>query len=78
MDIASNNVLFYFRVLGKPPEEEWPKTDVPIKWNSFEVVNQVKINDICQNICSTAQDLIFVSMPVPIKCFYLLILQFYC
>lgn len=48
-------------MLGKPPEDEWPKTDVPIKWNSFEVVNQVTIYQISPNICDTAQDLIMVS-----------------
>lgn len=50
----------HFRVLGKPPEAEWPKTDVSIKWNSFDVVNHVKIKDICPNICDTALDLIMV------------------
>lgn len=48
--------------MGKPPEEEWPKTDVPIKWNSFEIVNQIKIDQICPNICDVAQDLIMVSI----------------
>lgn len=53
--------MFYSsRVLGKPPEDEWPKTEVPIKWNSFEVVNQVTIYQVSPNICDTAQDLIMV------------------
>ncbi|CAH1956221.1 unnamed protein product [Acanthoscelides obtectus] len=47
-----------FRVLGKPPEDEWPEENVFIKWNSFDVIGQVRIDEISPNICETAYDLI--------------------
>ncbi|KAG5888670.1 hypothetical protein JTB14_014863 [Gonioctena quinquepunctata] len=47
-----------FRVLGKPPENEWPEENVSIKWNSFDVINQVRIDQVSPNICETAYDLI--------------------
>nr|XP_023011987.1 cyclin-dependent kinase 4 [Leptinotarsa decemlineata]XP_023011988.1 cyclin-dependent kinase 4 [Leptinotarsa decemlineata] len=47
-----------FRVLGKPPQNEWPEETVSIKWNAFDIVNQVRLGQIAPNICETAQDLI--------------------
>ncbi|CAH1117349.1 unnamed protein product [Phaedon cochleariae] len=47
-----------FRVLGKPPESEWPEENISIKWNSFNVNSQISIDRICPNICETAYDLI--------------------
>lgn len=47
-------------MLGKPSEDEWPKEDVPIKWNSFDVINTVTISEICRNVCENAEDLIIV------------------
>ncbi|KAJ8980137.1 hypothetical protein NQ317_014631 [Molorchus minor] len=47
-----------FRVLGKPREDEWPEELVTIKWDSFDVINQIRINQICPNMCETAYDLI--------------------
>ncbi|CAH1110644.1 unnamed protein product [Psylliodes chrysocephalus] len=47
-----------FRIIGKPLEEEWPEENVSIKWNSFDVINQVRIDQICPFICETAYSLI--------------------
>ncbi|KAJ8960139.1 hypothetical protein NQ318_003858 [Aromia moschata] len=46
------------RLLGKPAKHEWPEETVAIKWNSFDVINQVRIDQICPNICENAIDLI--------------------
>ncbi|CAG9860765.1 unnamed protein product [Phyllotreta striolata] len=47
-----------FRIIGKPLEEEWPEETVSIKWSSFDVINQVKINHLSPNIDETAENLI--------------------
>ncbi|KAJ8962474.1 hypothetical protein NQ314_005711 [Rhamnusium bicolor] len=47
-----------FRVLGKPAQNEWPEEKVSIKWNSFDVINQIRIDQISPNICETAYNLI--------------------
>ncbi|XP_018576012.1 cyclin-dependent kinase 4 [Anoplophora glabripennis] len=47
-----------FRLLGKPSKHEWPEESTTIKWNSFNVINQIRLDQFCPYICETAQDLI--------------------
>ncbi|XP_057656672.1 cyclin-dependent kinase 4 [Diorhabda carinulata] len=47
-----------FRIIGKPSEKEWPEENVSIKWNSFDVINTITIEEIIPNICETACDLV--------------------
>ncbi|XP_072391706.1 cyclin-dependent kinase 4 isoform X2 [Diabrotica undecimpunctata] len=47
-----------FRVIGKPSEDEWPEESVSIKWESFNVINQIRIDQISPTMCETVCDLI--------------------
>lgn len=52
--------VFLDRLLGKPSKHEWPEESTTIKWNSFDVINQIRLEHFCPYICETAQDLIMV------------------
>ncbi|XP_018327736.1 cyclin-dependent kinase 6-like [Agrilus planipennis] len=47
-----------FQILGKPSEQEWPKTITPIKYNSFEVRKKLNLRTLIPNMCDNAYDLI--------------------
>ncbi|XP_030746467.1 cyclin-dependent kinase 4 [Sitophilus oryzae] len=47
------------RIIGKPSKEDWPEVDnIPIKWNSFDIENQVDIKSLAPNMCETAYSLV--------------------
>lgn len=48
--------------MGKPPREEWPKENVVVKYDSFEIVDPIGISLLIPNLCSNAEDLIRVSI----------------
>ncbi|KAF2899232.1 hypothetical protein ILUMI_06944 [Ignelater luminosus] len=47
-----------FQILGKPREDEWPESNVPIKYNSFEIKNKLEIRNLIPNLCENSYDLI--------------------
>ncbi|KAK9886649.1 hypothetical protein WA026_017570 [Henosepilachna vigintioctopunctata] len=47
-----------FKILGKPPRSEWPKENVSIKYESFDIVDSVDLYHLIPNLCTTAKDLI--------------------
>ncbi|KAL1501176.1 hypothetical protein ABEB36_006556 [Hypothenemus hampei] len=46
------------RVLGKPPKDEWPEKNAPIKWSAFNVTERLDLKTIAPNMCDTVLDLV--------------------
>lgn len=55
-------MYLFFRILGKPPREEWPHENASIKWNSFDVRDQVGLKKAIPNLCENGYDLLSVSL----------------
>ncbi|KAL3288331.1 hypothetical protein HHI36_002779 [Cryptolaemus montrouzieri] len=47
-----------FKILGKPPRNEWPKENVAVRYESFEVVDPIGISHLIPNLCTTGKDLV--------------------
>ncbi|XP_066249155.1 cyclin-dependent kinase 4 [Euwallacea similis] len=46
------------RILGKPPKNEWPEKNIPIKWSSFHITEKVELKTVAPNMCETALGLV--------------------
>ncbi|CAG9764308.1 unnamed protein product [Ceutorhynchus assimilis] len=46
------------RVLGKPPKDEWPAKNAPIKWSSFDINEKVDIKSIAPSMCENVLSLV--------------------
>lgn len=47
-----------FKILGKPSRDEWPKENVCVKYDSFEIVDASGLAQMIPNLCSNAEDLV--------------------
>ena len=52
--------FFFFRILGLPPEHDWPE-NVTLPWGSFKPLPPQQIQHYIPEIESDAQDLLEVS-----------------
>ncbi|XP_017771328.1 PREDICTED: cyclin-dependent kinase 4 isoform X2 [Nicrophorus vespilloides] len=47
-----------FRVLGKPLQSEWPKENMSIRYDSFEILDKVDLKDVVPNLSENGYNLI--------------------
>lgn len=55
-------LLYCFRILGRPSQDEWPDDTVSIKWESLKVHEHIELTNLIPNLCENAYDLIMVSL----------------
>lgn len=46
------------RILGKPPREEWPEKNAPIKWSAFDITEKVDLKTIAPNMCENVLSIV--------------------
>lgn len=54
--------IFISRILGKPPQHEWPENTVSISWDSFDNTERIDLRQLIQNLGENAHDLVSVSV----------------
>ncbi|XP_008196448.1 cyclin-dependent kinase 4 isoform X2 [Tribolium castaneum] len=54
----SDQLSKILRILGKPPQHEWPDNSLSINWDSFDNTERIDFKEIIQNLGDSAHDLL--------------------